>query len=143
MMCTGTQTPAWETDMSQLCKIRAEVDVIFLLFIYLFLAALDLCCFLHRLSLVEVSWVCSSLWCLGFSLQWLLLFWRTHFRTAGSRYMGLSSCSTWSQQLQLSGSRAWAQQLWHSGLVTPRHVGSSQTKDQTRVPCIGSQIPNH
>ena len=29
-----------------------------------------------------------------------------------------------------------AQQLWDLGLVAPRHVGSSQTRDQTRVPCI-------
>jgi len=27
--------------------------------------------------------------------------------------------------------------------VAPRHVGSSQTRDQTRVPCIGRQILNH
>ena len=32
------------------------------------------------------------------------------------------------------GSRA--QQLWDLGFVAPRHVGSSQTRDQTRVPCI-------
>ena len=29
------------------------------------------------------------------------------------------------------------------GLVAPRHVGSSQTRAQTRVPCIGRQILNH
>ena len=28
-------------------------------------------------------------------------------------------------------------QLWCTGLVAPRHVRSSQTKDQTPVPCIG------
>ena len=26
------------------------------------------------------------------------------------------------------------------GLVAPRHVGSSQTRDRTRVPCIGRWI---
>ena len=31
------------------------------------------------------------------------------------------------QQLWLAGSRAQAQQLWHTGLVAPRHVGSSRT----------------
>ena len=35
------------------------------------------------------------------------------------------------------------QQLWRTGLVAPRHVGSSQTRARTRVPCIGRQIPNH
>ena len=29
------------------------------------------------------------------------------------------------------------------GLVAPWHVGSSQTRAQTRVPCIGRQIVNH
>ena len=29
------------------------------------------------------------------------------------------------------------------GPVAPRHVGSSQTRARTRVPCIGRQIPNH
>ena len=28
-------------------------------------------------------------------------------------------------------------------LVSPRHVGSSQTRARTRVPCIGRQILNH
>ena len=32
------------------------------------------------------------------------------------------------------------QELWCTGLITPRHVGSSQTRDQTSVPCIGRWI---
>ena len=47
------------------------------------------------------------------------------------------------QQLWLAGSRAQAQQLWHTGLVAPRHVGSSQIRARTRVPCIGRQVLNH
>ena len=38
---------------------------------------------------------------------------------------------------------ARAQYLWHTGLVAPRHVGSSQTRDRTPVPCIGRWILNH
>ena len=38
---------------------------------------------------------------------------------------------------------AQAQQLWLTGRVAPRHVGSSQTRARTRVPCIGRQILNH
>ena len=38
---------------------------------------------------------------------------------------------------------AQAQQLWLTGLVAPRHVGSSQTRARTHVPCIGRQILNH
>ena len=33
--------------------------------------------------------------------------------------------------------------MWLTGLVALRHVGSSQTRAQTRVPCIGRQILNH
>ena len=39
------------------------------------------------LSLVVVSGGYSSLWCAGFSLQWLLL-----LRSTGSRRTGFSSC---------------------------------------------------
>ena len=60
----------------------------------------------HGLSLVVVSRGYSWLWCLGFSLRWLLL-------------------------------------LWCAGLVAPRHVGSSQTRARTCVPCIGRWILNH
>ena len=35
------------------------------------------------------------------------------------------------------------QQLWPMSLVAPRHVGSSSTRDQTRVPCSGRWILNH
>ena len=35
------------------------------------------------------------------------------------------------------------QQLWRTGLVAPQHVGSSQTRARTRVPCIGRRILNH
>ena len=51
-----------------------------------------------------------------------------------------SNFGMWAQQLWLPGSRAQAQQLWHRGLVALQHVMSSQTKDQTRVSCIGWQI---
>ena len=33
--------------------------------------------------------------------------------------------------------------MWLTGLVAPWHVGSSQTRARTRVPCIGRQILNH
>ena len=33
--------------------------------------------------------------------------------------------------------------VWLTGLVAPRHVGSSQTRARTRVACIGRQILNH
>ena len=36
-----------------------------------------------------------------------------------------------------------AQYLWLTGPVAPQHVGSSQTRARTRVPCIGRQTLNH
>ena len=53
----------------------------------------------------------------------------------GPHYRGLSLWST--------GSRAQAQQLWLTGLAALWHVGSSQTRARTRVPCISRQILNH
>ena len=52
----------------------------------------------HGLSLVAESGGYSSLWCMGFSLWWLLL-----LRSTGSRHMGFSSCGTWAQQLWCMG----------------------------------------
>ena len=78
------------------------------------------------LSLVAASGGYSSLWYAGFSLQWLLL-----LRSMGSRHVGFSSCGT------------QAQKLWRKGLVAPQHVGFSQTRARTYVPCIGRRILNH
>ena len=66
-------------------------------FIYLFLILIFfwLCwsSLLHAgFSLVVVSGGYSSLWCAGFSLQWLLL-----LQSTGSRHAGFSSCGTWAQ----------------------------------------------
>ena len=58
--------------------------------------------------------------------QWLVL-----LRSMGSRHTGFSS----------RGLRA--QQLWHTGSVAPWRVGSSRTRAQTRVPCIGRWTFNH
>ena len=59
-----------------------------------------------------------------------------HRGARASHYRGLSCCGAQAPDVQ-------AQQLWLTGLVAPRHVGSSQTRARTRVPCIGRQILNH
>ena len=51
-------------------------------------------------------------------------------------YHGLSCCRAQAPDAQ-------AQWLWLTGPVAPRHVGSSQTRARTCVPCIGRQILNH
>ena len=70
------------------------------LFIYLFLKFILFIYFWLRwvfaaergLSLVAVSGGYSSLWCVGFSLWWLLL-----LRSSGSRRVGFSSYGAWAQ----------------------------------------------
>ena len=49
----------------------------------------------------------------------------------------------WLLLLGSTGSRVQAQQLWHTGLVAPRHVGSSQTRNQTLHWQADSQPLNH
>ena len=58
----------------------------------------------HRLSLVTVSGSYSWLWCVSFSLWWLLL-----LRSMGSRHTGLSSCGLRGLERRLSscGARAY------------------------------------
>ena len=70
-----------------------------------------------------------SLWCTGFSLWWLLLLWSTGCRCAGF----ISSCGSWALERRLSS----------CGARAPWHVGSSRTRAQTRVPCIGRRILTH
>ena len=45
--------------------------------------------------------------------------------------------------LPRTDSRAQIQQWWHTSLVAPRHVGSSQIRDPSRVSCIGWQVLYH
>ena len=63
----------------------------FVYFIYLFLAALVFVA-ACGVSQVVASRGYSSLRCVGFSLQWLLLLW-----SMGSKHTGFSSCGTWAQ----------------------------------------------
>ena len=87
--------------------------------VYLFfscLAVLGLRCFSAR-AFSKLQWA-GAILIAAFSLQWLLL-------------------------VQSTGSRQVGSVVWHTGSVTPRHVGSSGTRDWTRVPCIGRQILIH
>ena len=51
-------------------------------------------------------------------------------------YRGPSRCGAQAPDAQ-------AQQLWLTGPAAPWHVGSSQTRARTRVPCISRQTLNH
>ena len=67
----------------------------------------------HQLSLVGARGDYSSFRCTGFSLWWVLL-----LQSTDSECTGFSGCSM------------WAQELWHTGLVPPRRMGSSQTRTE-------------
>ena len=77
----------------------------------------------------------SSFLCEGFFQLWQAGA-TLHRGAQSSHYRGLSCCGAQAQDAQ-------AQQLWLTGLVVPWHVGSSQTRAQTHVPCISRQILNH
>ena len=57
----------------------------------------------YGLSLVVASGGYSSLRCMGFSLQWILL-----LRSMGSRRAGLSSCGSRALERRLSSCGSWA-----------------------------------
>ena len=82
----------------------------------------------------------SSFLCVGF-LYLRRVGATLHHSARASHGCGLSCCS-----LSCCGAQApnvQAQYLWLTGLVAPQHVGSSQTRARTRVPCTGRQILNH
>ena len=113
-------------------KAFIEFYQLFLFFflIYLFLAALSLHCCVWTFS------SCCVQGLLFVVVHGLLIAVASLVAEHGLQAHGL-------QQLWLAGSRAQAQQLWRTGLVAPRHVGSSWTRARTRVPCIGRRILNH
>ena len=95
------------------------VYIIYALFVYFHLHRVLVT--VRGLSLVVVSRGSSSLQCVGFSLQWLLVLWSRGFSSYGTR----------------------AQYFWLEGLVAPWHLESSWTRNWTRVPWIGRRIPIH
>ena len=93
------------------------------------------CCLVFRFNLFIFGCVGSSFLREGF-LQLRRAGATLHRGARASHYRGLSRCRAQAPDAQ-------AQQLWLTVLVAPRHVGSSQTRARTRVPCIGRQTLNH
>ena len=92
-------------------------NLLFIYFLYLFLAVLGLCFCVRALSSGKQGplFIAVSL--------------PLHHR-------GLSCCAAQAPDVQ-------AQQPWLTGPVAPRHAGSPQTRARTRAPCISRQTPNH
>ena len=108
------------------------LDLFYLFFIYFLQYCVGFCCTTVLILFIFV-FTGPSLQCMG---VFLLRSTGSSGQASAAAARGLSSYSPWAQQLQLPGSRAQTQQLWCTGLVAP-HVGSSQTRDQTCVSCIG------
>ena len=67
-------------------------------------------------------------------------------RSVASSCSSFSCCGAGAVGSRASVVQHVAQRLWLMGTAhgcAPRHVGSSPTRDRTRVPCIGSWILNH
>ena len=97
--------------------------------------------FIYLFIYFWLCWVCGS--CEG--LLRLRQVGATPHRGAGTalhrgarafHYRGPSRCGAQAPDAQ-------AQQLWLMGPAAPRHVGSSQTRARTRVPCTSRQTLNH
>ena len=89
--------------------------------------------FIYLFIYFWLCWVFSL--CEGF-LQLRQVGATLHRGARAFHYRGPSRCGAQAPDVQ-------AQQLWHTGPAAPCHVGSSQTRARTRVPCIGRQILNH
>ena len=117
--------PSWRKGQGR----KGQSKTFFLRFIQLF--------FKFYLFIYSFSFGCvgSSFLCEGF-LQLRQAGATLHRSAQASHYRGLSCCGAQAPDAQ-------AQQLWLTGPVTPRHVGSSQARARTRVPCAGRQTLNH
>ena len=89
----------------------------------------------HGPSLVAASGGYSSLQCAVFSLRC--------FSCCGARALGVQASVVVAHRLSSCGSRSLEHRLSSCGARAPRHVGSSQTRAETRVLCIGRWILNH
>ena len=67
--------------------------------------------------------------------------------SCGSQASPCSACSSCGSRARghtgFSGCGSWAQGPRDMSLVVPWSVGSSRTRDRTRVPCDGKRILNH
>ena len=109
--------------------------------IYVFSPVLDAGSF----SLSFSSWFLLCFASLSLTYFYLLLYFWLLWVFIAARRFSLVAVSKGAPPCEFS---LWAlvhrlQQLWLVGLIALWHVGSSQIRDQTRVPCIGRWILNH
>ena len=113
----------------------SPLSSIFFKFIYLFLAALGLHCAQAFSSCGERGQL--------FIVRGLLIAVASFVAECRLQVRGLQQLWHVGSVAVARGLQSTGQQLWRTGLAVPQHVGSSQTRAQTRVPCIGRRILNH
>ena len=102
---------------------------VIILFIYLFLAVLSLCCVTSFSPLVARG---------GSSLAAVHDFHTAVASLVAEQVLACMAPAVVAPRLQTTGSIVVAYRL-----IAPQHVGSSQIRDRTPVPCIGRPILNH
>ena len=95
---------------------------------------------LDSVLLLHLSYHCRSSF--RFFFNFIYLFWLCWvFVAACKPFLFVVSGGCFS--LGFVGFSFWWLILWSTGLVAPRHVESSRTRDQTRVTCIDERTLNH
>ena len=79
----------------------------------------------------------------GSSAHYVFIYLLQQVFTAAGRLSLFSVSRDHSLVVACAFSLQWLLLLWSIGLVAPRLLQSSWTRDQTHVPCIGRQIFNH
>ena len=132
-MKSGPRSPQLEKALTEKRRPNTAINkfkITFLFFFFFYHICLFIYLFIFIFGCVGSSFLCEGflqLWQAGAPL---------HRGARASHCRGLSRCGAQAPDAQ-------AQQLWLMGLIAPQHVGSSQTRARTRVPCIGRQILNH
>ena len=89
-------------------------------------------CYFRRLCFLNFA---VHLWVFYFWLCWAFAAAHRFSLIAASRGSSVTEPEyTGSRNAGFRSLQLWAQYLWHTGLVTLWRVGSSRTRDQTRVP---------
>ena len=135
-------------DIGNLCLLFILISLIrFLSILFIFCNLLSVSLIFFYLNFFSLTFFFKFIYlsihgCVGssFLCEGFLQLWQAgatpHCGAQASHCRGLSCCGAQAPHAQ-------AQQLLLTGPAALQHVGSSQTRARTRVPCIGRQTLNH
>ena len=124
-LCATLLDSSWTAALLLTYSISCLMNFVKISFTFGCAGVSDVC----RLPLVQVVgwWGYSSLWCMHFSLQWLLELWSRGFRHRDFSSYGLGAL----------------EHVLSNCLFAPWHSGIFPDQDQTHVLCTGRQILIH